>query len=93
MHRFADYLELAALLARLFIVPRVELQTALDKNRASFFQILARHFRRASPKGDVDKGDFFALFPVVERVLAIDRNSEICRRRCPSACSEPLDRA
>ena len=65
LHRFTDYLEFAAFLSRLLIVPGVELQTSLDKHRASFLQILAGDFRRASPKGHVNKGDFFAFFPVV----------------------------
>src|SRR2546430_15906504 len=37
LHRFADHAQLASFLSALFIVPSVELETAFDKNRATFF--------------------------------------------------------
>src|SRR5205823_1154768 len=80
LHRFADYLQLAPLLSRLFVVPGIKLQPAFDKNRTSFFQVLARHFRCSSPKSDVHKGDLLTFLPALQRVLPIDRNPKIRHR-------------
>src|SRR4029077_18576014 len=39
LHRFADHFQFAPLLSGLFVVPGVELEPALNKNRPPFFQI------------------------------------------------------
>jgi hypothetical protein len=38
---FGDYTKLGPFLAGLFVVPCIQLETAFDKNRAAFLQILA----------------------------------------------------
>src|SRR5207253_8842636 len=78
LHRFADHLELAPLLSRLFVVPGIELEPALNKNRPPFFQIFTGDFRRAPPEGDNHKRDLLAFLAVLQRVLPIHRNSKIC---------------
>src|SRR5207248_467242 len=77
LHRFADHLQLAPLLSGLFVVPSVELEPALNKNRPPFFQILTGDFRRASPESDIHKRHLLALFAVLQCVLPIHRNSKI----------------
>src|ERR1044071_968667 len=80
LHHLADHFEFTPLLARLLVIPGIELEPAFDENRAAFLEIFARHLGSATPKGHVDKGDFFTLLAVIERVLAIDRNPEISDR-------------
>src|SRR5437763_862112 len=82
LHLFADYLQLAPLLSRLFVVPSIKLQPTFDENRTSFFQIFSRHFCGSPPKSDVHKSDLLAFLPILQRVLPIDRNSKI-RHRAP----------
>src|SRR4029077_5142014 len=61
LHHFADDLELAAFLARLLVVPGIQLKRAFDKNRPAFLEVFAGYFRRATPERDVNESDFFTF--------------------------------
>src|SRR5438046_9524835 len=75
LHRFADYLQLAPLLSRLFVVPGIELEPALNKNRPPFFQIFTGNFRRPSPESDLHKSDLLAFLACLQPVFHFDCNS------------------
>src|SRR5438876_11203659 len=72
LHRLANDTQFRSLLATLLIVPSVKLQTPLNKNRPTFFQIFTGDLGEPRPQNNIDVGDLLALFPVIERVLPIN---------------------
>src|SRR6266478_1434174 len=72
LHRLANDTQFRSLLATLLIVPSVKLQTPLNKNRPTFFQIFTGDLGETRPQNNIDVGDLLALFPVIERVLPIN---------------------
>src|ERR1041385_4085953 len=80
LHGFADHAQLAAFLTSLFVVPRVHLQPAFDKNGATFLQIFARDFGQTRPENNIDIGDLLAFFAAFEGVLSVNRDAEVANR-------------
>ena len=62
LQALADHFESIALLSRLLVLPGIEAQATFDEYRAAFLGILAGDFGEASPKLDIDVGDFLDLF-------------------------------
>ena len=77
---FSDDFHAAALLPGGFVLPGIHAQPALDVDRPALFRVFARDFREASPEFDIDENRFLALLAIVERVVAIDREPDICDR-------------
>ena len=73
----ANHLEFAAFLTGGLVVPGVEVESALDVDRATFGEVLLDGFRLAAPEGDVDKGGFLLLAFLVIRPCAVDREAEL----------------
>jgi S-adenosylmethionine synthetase len=60
-----DHLEARALLAGGLVLPSIQLESALDVERAAFFHVFADDFGLASPKSDIDEGRLFAALAIV----------------------------
>ena len=82
LHSLGDDVKFGPFLAVFF--PRVELQSAFDKDRGAFAEVLAHEFGHPTKKRDIDEGCFVnpfsrcVLSPIVhsDRVLA-NRHSAI----------------
>src|ERR1700722_158459 len=71
MHSFGGYQHLAALLAGLLVVPRLNRQPAFDKHVAALGEILPAGLSRSAPCGDVYPRRFFFLLAGFVRPLPV----------------------
>lgn len=70
-HIITNYPKLAALLPGVLIIPTVELETPLDKNRTPLVQILSCEFGLPPPYCNVDESDFLPPLSTVQSVTPI----------------------
>ena len=80
LHVLADHAQTGALLASRFVVPLVELQTALDKDRAAFGEVLSGQLGLTPPQGDVDVGDFLNSLAIVTGANPVYRHAKVTNR-------------
>ena len=74
---FPDNLQFGSGLTGSLVLPLVEIETAFDVHGTALFHIFADDFRLAAPESDIDKGGLFPSLPVVEGVIAIDRETDV----------------
>src|SRR5207245_1046230 len=70
LHALAHHAKFGSFLPGLFIVPRIQLQTAFDEHRPPFLQILPGDFCRSAPECNIDERRFLAPFSAVGGVNA-----------------------
>ena len=73
----AHHAELAALLAGGLVLPTVELETALDVDRAALLAVLAGDLGLTAPEGHVDEGRLLALLATLGGVDTVHGDAEI----------------
>ena len=81
-------INLAPVLAGFLVLPRIQLQPALDKDLRTFFYEAVASFSLTSPGGYVNKAHFFFLDTVIRSILPVDGKAEIADGRTLRSVSQ-----